>query len=90
MINRKLGTLLFAASACAMPGPAFSQYYPGEGPIYHTYYFDDANHSNVVGVYQGDCAYTGPVYQAHMQGESSEYSEDIYVGYCYHGIWQPL
>ena len=73
-----------------MPGPALAQYYPGEGPIYHTYYFNDAQHSQVVGIYHGDCAYTGPLYHTYLEGETSPYSEDIYVGYCYHGVWQPI
>jgi len=90
MIVRRLGTLLFAAAACAMPGPALAQYYPGEGPIYHTYYFSDTGHTMVVGIYHGDCAYTGPLYHTYLEGETSANSEDVYVGYCYHGYWQPI
>jgi len=90
MIVRRLGTLLVVAATCVMTGPALAQYYPGEGPIYHTYYFNDSAHNTVVGIDHGDCAYTGPQYHTYLEGETSPYSEDVYVGYCYHGIWQPL
>ena len=87
---RRIGAVLVAMAACAMPGPALAQYYPGEGPIYYTYYFNDAQHNQVVGIYYGDCVYTGPLYHTYLEGQTSAYSEDVYVGYCREGIWEPL
>ena len=88
MISRKVGALLFAMAACAMPGPALGQY-SGEGPVYNTYYYN-APGGYVVGVHHGDCVYSGPLYRAWLEGETSAYWEDIYVGYCREGVWEPL
>lgn len=89
MIIRRIGALLVAMAASAMPGPALAQYYPGEGPIYYTYYYDSPQ-GQVVGIYYGDCVYTGPRYHTYLDGQTSTYSEDVYVGYCRNGIWEPM
>ncbi|HET9639014.1 MAG TPA: hypothetical protein VFP12_07395 [Allosphingosinicella sp.] len=71
-----------------MPGPALAQY-PGEGPIYTTYYLDGPD-GLVIGVHGGDCLYSGPVYHAWLTGVTSPYSYDSYSGYCREGVWEPI
>lgn len=88
MISRKVGTLLFAMAACAMPGPALASY-PGEGPIYTTYYYSGPGGYGV-GTHYGACLWTGPVYHAWLDGQTSAYSEDVYAGYCREGVWEPI
>lgn len=89
MISRKLGALLVAMSACAMPGPALASV-PGEGPIYDTLYSSDATGLVRVGHHYGDCDYSGPLYRVYLEGATSEYFQDVQVGYCRDGVWEPL
>jgi hypothetical protein len=89
MIRPRLGALLFAMSACAMPGPALGQI-SGSGPIYNTNYYAAAQGQELVGVYYGDCFYTGPVYHSLLEGQTSAYSEDFYAGYCREGVWEHI
>ena len=88
MISRKVGTLLFAFAACAMPGPALA-HLPGEGPMYDTIYLDE-NNQYTVGEYVSDCLWTGPVYHATLIGVTSPNSYEAYAGYCREGVREPI
>lgn len=74
-------------AACAMPGPALANM-PGSGPMYVTIY-EDAN-GQWVGTHGADCLWTGPVYHAWLDGQTSAYSYDSYAGYCREGIMEPI
>jgi hypothetical protein len=87
MISRKIGFLLVAMAASAMPAPALAQ--SGEGPIYNTIYLDE-NSQYTVGTHGGDCLWSGPVYHSWLDGVTSPNSYDVYVGYCRAGVWEHI
>jgi hypothetical protein len=87
MMKRLMCLAALAALASAVPTTLAAQYQQGD-PIYTTYYYSDASHSEVVGTSHGTCTWWGP--GDYHEGGYSSYSEQVLVGYCYRGNWQPI
>lgn len=86
MTKRRLIASLLVAAVFAMPGPALADH--GE-PVYHYYYFNNAQFQQQVGFAQGTCTFYGAGSELEW-GTYSSYVQPELIGYCHNGVWEPL
>ena len=85
MIKRILARATVAvALGTLMAGPAQAT---EDGPAFELYFYDDANHTTLVGWASAEC-YPGPHARLHW-GYSTPYEELNYVGQCVDGYLVP-